>query len=106
MRHSPSEWPRNFVSTYHNFRMSTEAKTPIVSELTISDVLAGYRGVYARVAQKLGVDASYISRIADGSRSNLAIQKALIEEIQNLNEATVRFLGSVQKTDSMQHTDS
>ena len=106
MRHLPQGWLQKFISTYHTFVMSTEAKTPIVSELTISDVLAGYRGVYARVAQKLGVDASYISRIADGSRSNLAIQKALIEEIQNLNEATIRFLGSVQKTDSMQQTDS
>ena len=80
--------------------MSTEPKSPIIGEATISDVLAGYRGVYARVAQKLGVDASYISRIADGTRTNNSIQQALIEEIQNLNEATVRFLGSIRKSDS------
>ncbi len=79
--------------------MSTQSK-PRAEEMgpTISDVLAGYRGVYARVAQKLGVDASYISRIADGSRSNTEIQRALIQEIQSLNELTNRFLNSVQVT--------
>ncbi len=77
--------------------MSTEPKLQVeAAPSTISDVLAGYRGVYARVAQRLGVDASYISRIADGSRSNQTIQKALIEEIQNLNAVTVRFLGGLQ----------
>ncbi len=91
---------RPLFQTYHGFDMSTEAKAPIVIGPTISDVLAGYRGVYARVAEKLGVDASYISRIADGSRSNLTIQKALIEEIQSLNEATVRFLSTIQRSDS------
>lgn len=79
--------------------MSTEAKMQVESApSTISDVLAGYRGVYARVAQRLGVDASYISRIADGSRSNQVIQKALVEEIHNLNAVTVRFLGSLDNT--------
>jgi transcriptional regulator with XRE-family HTH domain len=86
--------------------MSTEPKSPIINEPTISDVLAGYRGVYARVAEKLGVDASYISRIADGSRSNNAIQRALIEEIQLLNEATVRFLGTLPRTPDIQKSDS
>lgn len=76
--------------------MSTQAKPQLeIAVVTISDVLAGYRGVYARVAQKLGVDASYISRIADGSRSNQAVMDALIEEIKSLNAATVRFLESL-----------
>lgn len=79
--------------------MSTEAKPQLeVAPATISDVLAGYRGVYARVAQRLGVDASYISRIADGSRSNQVIQKALVEEIQHLNAITVRFLATLENT--------
>ncbi len=75
--------------------MSTEPTISIALEnSTISDLLAGYRGVYARVAARLGVDASYISRIADGSRSNPTIQKVLIEEIQALNEATTKFLSA------------
>jgi hypothetical protein len=39
-----------------------------------------FRGLYARVAHKLGVDVSYISRIARGERKSKVAEKALTRE--------------------------
>jgi len=72
-----------------------------MADATISDVIAGYRGIYARVAMRLGVDASYISRVADGSRSNSVIERELMEEIRNLHLATGEFLGKETEKPTM-----
>src|SRR6266568_7576092 len=40
-----------------------------------------YRGLYGRVAKRLGVDASYVSRVARGERYSRKIETALREEI-------------------------
>jgi hypothetical protein len=40
------------------------------------------RGLYNRVAQKLGCDPSYVSRVARGERSSKAVSEALRAEIQ------------------------
>jgi len=40
------------------------------------------RGLYNRVAQKLGCDPSYVSRVARGERNSEAISEALRLEIQ------------------------
>jgi hypothetical protein len=40
------------------------------------------RGIYNRVAQKLGCDPSYVSRVARGERTSEAISEALRVEIQ------------------------
>jgi hypothetical protein len=40
------------------------------------------RGIYNRVAQKLGCDPSYVSRVARGQRKSEAISEALRAEIQ------------------------
>lgn len=39
------------------------------------------RGTYNRVAQKLGCDPSYVSRVARGERASKAISEALRAEI-------------------------
>jgi hypothetical protein len=39
------------------------------------------RGLYNRVAQKLGCDPSYVSRVARGERSSKAVSEALRAEI-------------------------
>lgn len=39
-----------------------------------------FRGLYARVAQQLGVDASYISRIANGKRQSKVAEQAITRE--------------------------
>jgi hypothetical protein len=40
------------------------------------------RGIYNRVAQQLGCDPSYVSRVARGERKSQAISEALRAEIQ------------------------
>jgi hypothetical protein len=43
-----------------------------------------FRGLYARVAHDLGVDASYISRIARGERKSKVAEKALHREFNKV----------------------
>jgi hypothetical protein len=43
-----------------------------------------FRGLYARVGHELGVDASYISRIARGERKSVIAEKAINREYQKV----------------------
>lgn len=56
-----------------------------------------FRGLYDRVARRLGVDPSYVSRVARGERKSVAVTKALSEEVQairdHLNRQDVHFPG-------------
>jgi len=40
------------------------------------------RGIYNRVAQKMGCDPSYVSRVARGERNSKVVSEALRAEIQ------------------------
>ena len=41
-------------------------------------------GLYRRVANKLEVDPSYVSRVATGKRKNLKVRRALLDELRKL----------------------
>ena len=43
-----------------------------------------YRGLYSRVARKLGVDRSYVSRVARGERASKEIEAALNIELKRI----------------------
>jgi|SRR5438270_1386977 transcriptional regulator with XRE-family HTH domain len=43
-----------------------------------------YRGLYSRVARKLGVDRSYVSRVARGERQSKDIEDALASELKRI----------------------
>jgi len=43
-----------------------------------------YRGLYSRVARKLGVDRSYVSRVARGERRSRQIEAALSQELKRI----------------------
>jgi hypothetical protein len=43
------------------------------------------RGLFARVAKKLGIDPSYVSRVAHGHRKNEKISQALNAELKKVN---------------------
>jgi transcriptional regulator with XRE-family HTH domain len=47
-------------------------------------------GVYARVAKRLSVDSSYVSRVANGKRQSGAIQHALLNEIASIQRRLPR----------------
>jgi hypothetical protein len=44
-----------------------------------------YRGLYVRVSLKLGVDPSYVSRVARGQRQSPEVEAALAQEIEQIN---------------------
>lgn len=50
----------------------------------VSTMVSLSRGLYARVARRLGVDASYISRIARGQRKSQVVEKALSREFDKV----------------------
>jgi len=41
-------------------------------------------GVYQRVAKDLGVDPSYVSRVANGARNSEKIKRALLAELTRI----------------------
>ncbi len=43
-----------------------------------------HAGLYARVARRLGVDASYVSRVAKGERMSQRILAALVAELRRI----------------------
>ena len=53
-------------------------------ELPCSKSVELFRGFYARVARDLGVDASYVSRIARGKRESIVVEKALHSECEKI----------------------
>lgn len=56
------------------------------SVLTGVGVVSSFRGVYARVARKLKVSPSMVSRVADGHRISPKIQAALREELEAIKQ--------------------
>lgn len=48
-------------------------------------VISEYRGLYNRVAKELGVDPSYVSRIARGERCNQEVAAVLLKELERLH---------------------
>ena len=51
---------------------------------SVGPLASRFRGLYHRVAQKLGVDASYVSRVARGERFSEEISAALEAEVRSL----------------------
>jgi transcriptional regulator with XRE-family HTH domain len=41
-------------------------------------------GVYRRVADKLGIDPSYVSRVAAGKRKGAKIRRAILNELREI----------------------
>ncbi len=50
-----------------------------------------FRGIYGRVAQKVGLDASYVSRVARGERRSEKIEAALEREMQRIMKMALRM---------------
>jgi len=59
------------VSKHHN-------KQPALTRYRL------YRGLYARVARRLGVDRSYVSRVARGQRTSPKVEAALDAELKRI----------------------
>ena len=46
-----------------------------------------YRGLYSRVARQLGVDRSYVSRVARGERRSKKVEAALRAELKRIERS-------------------
>jgi len=49
-----------------------------------------YRGIYVRIARELGLDPSYVSRVARGDRHSKQIESALRQELENIHRQLAR----------------
>jgi hypothetical protein len=43
-----------------------------------------HRGIYFRIAKKMRVDASYVSRVASGERKSAKVERAVIVELKRI----------------------
>jgi transcriptional regulator with XRE-family HTH domain len=57
-------------------------KNPKLNRLSL------YRGIYSRVARQLGIDPSYVSRVARGERKSEKVEAALLKEIRRIEKGT------------------
>lgn len=53
-----------------------------------------YRGLYGRIAERLGVDPSYVSRVARGQRHSVEVESALREELSRITWSLPDQLGA------------
>jgi len=49
-----------------------------------------YRGLYVRIARKLGIDPSYVSRVARGDRHSKQVENVLRQELEAINRRLAR----------------
>jgi transcriptional regulator with XRE-family HTH domain len=63
--------------------LSVEMAKPrvVASVRADANVFAYFKGIFARVAHKLNVSPSMVSRVANGHRSSPKIRAALLEEL-------------------------
>lgn len=87
---SKSETEPEETSSGTEFEQTTNAHT---EEPSLAQVLARCRGIHVRVAEVVGVDPSYVSRVAGGSRASDAVSRALLEELRVINGSINSYLG-------------
>jgi transcriptional regulator with XRE-family HTH domain len=64
--------------------MTRDNSTKLTPEIQSPQTL--YRGLYIRIAQKLGVDPSYVSRVARGDRRSSEIESALRQALEEIDQ--------------------
>jgi hypothetical protein len=58
----------------------------------VAHLVSEYRGIYNRIAAQMGVDPSYVSRIARGERTNEMVKAALIKEVNRLHQISTKLV--------------
>jgi len=75
-RHHRAKLHERTVMSHDNFSTSRPAGVLLPQTL--------YRGLYVRIAKKLGVDPSYVSRVARGERFSDPVESALRQEVHQI----------------------
>jgi transcriptional regulator with XRE-family HTH domain len=52
--------------------------------LRINELIQNLCGLYSRVAERLGVTRSYVSRVARGERRSEEVERTLIQEFDDI----------------------
>jgi hypothetical protein len=91
--------PRLRENVMHRDNPSTNSG----SEILLPHAL--YRGLYVRVANRLGVDPSYVSRVARGERNSTQVENALRQDIQEISRKLGRRTASSEAA-SVQSADT
>jgi hypothetical protein len=65
--------------------------------MTLRRAYLAQRGLFARVAKKLGLDPSYISRVANGKRQSERISQAIETELNKMQTASQKAAQSSSK---------
>jgi transcriptional regulator with XRE-family HTH domain len=58
---------------------------------TAGTIISTFTGVYERIARKLNVSASLVSKVASGSRKSVDIDAELAAELKTLKEKLARY---------------
>jgi predicted transcriptional regulator len=76
------------MASYAPLKRKSLHSKPINNEAQPKALLKWHRlhhGIYARVARRLEVDPSFVSRVANGERNSDSIQHALVNEIVRIH---------------------
>jgi hypothetical protein len=69
------------------FSLPHDTVVGMTRTVTPLQVYFSQRGLFSRVAKKLGIDPSYVSRVANGHRSNDEIEKAIETELKKIRSS-------------------
>jgi hypothetical protein len=58
----------------------------VASARVEENIFSYFKGIFARVARKLDVSPSMVSKVANGHRSSPKIQTALLEELEEIKQ--------------------
>jgi transcriptional regulator with XRE-family HTH domain len=70
--------------------MARKYKLTVAKEEMLLRMHQEHLGLYERIASSLGVDASYVSRVARGERESPHVRKALTEELARMQQQYTR----------------
>jgi predicted XRE-type DNA-binding protein len=65
--------------------MQMEPETPVKLK-RLNALVENLCGIYTRVARRLGVDRSFVSRVARGERRSKAVEGALLAEYERVDK--------------------
>lgn len=72
----------------------TEEQSPASKIAGLSRLIDSVCGIYSRVARRLGVHRTYVSRVAHGERHSPVVENALLAEYERIQETGT---GSLQE---------
>lgn len=67
--------------------MGVTKSSPNVAKLRrLRNYVEAFCGIYSRVARRLGVDRTYVSRVAKGERRSPVVEAALIQDFESTEQ--------------------